>query len=164
MAKAVAMRLEVIDEQDFCDCSDGFRPGRRPQQALQAVRQGRRKNGMRSVLTWDISACVDQVPHDTLCMMRRTRIKDGRGLEGIELWLNAGILDGKEMVVPAKGSPHGAVHSPLVANGYVHAVLDRWCETVVQAHGRGKVVLYRSADDVGIGCEREADARRIIAV
>ena len=68
-------------------------------------------------------------------------------LECIELWLKAGILDGKEMVFPEKGSPQGSVCSPLLANVYVHEVLDTWFETVVQAHCRGKVVLYRYADD-----------------
>ena len=64
-------------------------------------------------------------------------------LELIERWLRAGILDGKEMGFPDKGRPQGSVLSPLVANGYVHEGLDTWCETVVQAHCRGKVVLYR---------------------
>jgi hypothetical protein len=82
----------------------------------------------------------------------------------IERWLHAGILDGKEMVFPDKGSPQGSGLSPLVANVYLHEVLDTWCETVVQAHCRGQVVLYRYADDVGIGCEREEDAWRIIEV
>ena len=68
-------------------------------------------------------------------------------LECIELWLQAGILDGKEMVFPEKGSPQGSVRSPLLANVYLHEVLDTWFETVVQAHCRGKGVLYRDADD-----------------
>jgi RNA-directed DNA polymerase len=81
-------------------------------------------------------------------------------LEVIALWRKAGILDGKELVYPDKGSPHGSVRSPLVANGYLHEVLDTWCETVVQAHCRGQVVLYRSADDVLSGGEVAEDARR----
>ena len=82
-------------------------------------------------------------------------------LELLERWRHAGIRDGKELVCPDTGSPQGSVLSPLLANVYVHEVLDTWCETVVQAHGRGKVVLYRYADDVVIGCEREEDARRL---
>ena len=85
--------------------------------------------------------------HDTLLAILRKRIKDGRVLEFIELWLKAGILDGKAMVFPEKGSPQGSVISPLLANVYLHEVLDTWFETVVQAHCRGKVVLYRYADD-----------------
>ena len=97
-------------------------------------------------------------------MIRRKRIKDGRVLELIEMWLKAGILDGKEMVFPDKGSPQGSVISPLLANVYLHEVLDTWCETVVQAHCRGQVVLDRYADAGVRGCEREEDARRIMEV
>ena len=66
MAKAVAMLLEAIDEQDCCDVSDGFRPGRSPHHALHAGRQGRLKHGMGSVIDWDIRACFDNLQHETL--------------------------------------------------------------------------------------------------
>ena len=85
-------------------------------------------------------------------------------LEYIELWLKAGILDGKEMVFPEKGSPLGSVISPLLANVYLHEVLDTWFAIVVKAHCRGQVVLYRYADDFLIGCVLESDARRIMEV
>ena len=85
-------------------------------------------------------------------------------LEGIERWRKAGILDGTAMVSPDKGSPQGAVRSPLVANGYVHEVLDTWSTTGVKTHGRGQVVLSRYADDVLLGGEWAEDARRITAV
>jgi retron-type reverse transcriptase len=95
------------------------------------------------VIDCAISAFFDHVQHDTLRTILRQRIKDGRVLELIEMWLHAGILDGKEMVCPDQGSPQGSVSSPLLANVYLHEVLDTWWETVVQAHCRGKVVLYR---------------------
>src|SRR2546428_1702936 len=164
VAKAVAMLLEAIYEQDFCDVSYGFRPGRSPHHALHEVRQGMLTNGIGYVIDCDISAFFDNLQHDTLLTILCKRIKDGRVLELIEMWLKAGILDGKEMVFPEKGSPQGSVVSPLLGNVYVHEVLDTWFETVVPAHCRGKVVLYRYADDVVIGCEREEDARRIIEV
>ena len=113
VAKAVAMLLEAIYEQDVCDCSDGFRPGRSPHQALHEVRQGVLTNGIGYVIDWDISAFFDNVPHDTLVTMRCKRIKDGRVLELIEMWLHAGILDGQERVFPDQGSPPGSVRSPL---------------------------------------------------
>src|SRR6266699_1263388 len=164
VAKAVAMLLEAIYEQYFCDFSYGFRPGRSPHHALHEVRQGVLTNGIGSVIDCDISAFFDNLQHDTLLTILRKRIKDGRVLKLIERWLHAGILDGKEMVFPEKGSPQGSVLSPLLANVYLHEVLDTWFETVVQAHCRGKVVLYRYADDVVIGCEREEDARRLTEV
>jgi group II intron reverse transcriptase/maturase len=113
VAKAVAMLLEVIYEQDFSDSSYGFRPGRSPHHALHAVRQGLRKNGIGYVIDCDISAFFDNLQHDTLVTILRKRIKDSRVLELIEMWLQAGILDGKEMVFPDKGSPQGSVLSPL---------------------------------------------------
>lgn len=112
MAQAVAMLLEAIDAQDVCDCSDGCRPGRRPPQALQAVRQGRRTNGMGQGIDGASSACCDHGPHDTLGTMLRQRSKDGRVLELSERGLHAGLLDGKARVFPDTGRPHGSVRSP----------------------------------------------------
>jgi group II intron reverse transcriptase/maturase len=161
VAQAVARLLEAIYEQDFCDSSSGFRPGRSPHQALHDVRQGLRGNRIGQVIDCDLSACFDHGQHDTLVAILRQRSKDGRVLEVIALWLHAGILDGKEMGYPDKGSPQGSGLSPRLANVYLHEVLDTWCETVVQAHCRGPVVLSRYADDVLIGCELAEDARRI---
>ena len=161
VAKAVAMLLEAIYEQDFYDFSHGCRPGRSPHQALHEVRQGLLGRRMGQVLDCDISAFFDTLQHDTLLAMLRKRIKDSRVLKLIERWRHAGILDGKELVYPDKGSPQGSVSSPLLANVYLHEVLDTWFETVVRAHCRGKVALWRVADDFVIGCELEADARRI---
>ena len=162
MAQAVAMRREAIDAQAFGAFASGFCPGRRPPQALHAVRQGRLKHGMGSGIDGDISACVDHGPHDTLCMMLRQRIKDGRVLERSARWRKAGLLAGQALGVPDQGSPHGAVLSPLLATVSGPEVLATGWETVVHAHCRGKIVLDRSADDVVSGCEREEDARRRI--
>jgi RNA-directed DNA polymerase len=113
VAKAVTLLLEAIYEQDFCNTSDGFRPGRNPHQALHDVRQGLLRRGIRQVIDCDISSFFDNVHHDRLFVIRRKRIKDGRVLGWIETWLKAGILDGKELVFPEQGSPQGAVISPL---------------------------------------------------
>jgi group II intron reverse transcriptase/maturase len=164
VAKAVALLLEQIYEQDFCSCSYGFRPGRSCHQALHALRQGLLNNGVQFVLDCDISSFFDNLRHDVLLSLLRKRVKDGRLLELIEMWLEAGIMDGKEMVFPEKGSPQGSVISPLLANVYLHEVLDRWFAEVVVPHCRGKVILIRYADDFAIGCEREEDAQRIMKV
>jgi RNA-directed DNA polymerase len=161
VAKAVTLLLEAIYEQDFCDTSYGFRPGRNRHPALHNVRQGLLRRGIRQVIDCDISSFFDNLQHGRLLAILRKRIKDGRVLGWIEKWLKAGILDGKEMVFPEQGSPQGSVISPLLANAYLHEVLDAWFETVVKAHCRGQVVLYRYADDFLIGCELERDARRI---
>jgi retron-type reverse transcriptase len=144
------MRLEVIYEQDFYDFSYGFRPGRNPHQALHEVRQGMLGSRIGHVIDCDISSFFDNLEHDTLLAILRKRVKDGRVLKLIEKWLKAGILDGKEMVFPDKGSPQGSVISPLLANAYLHEVLDTWFETVVKAHCRGQVVLYRYADGMPV--------------
>jgi RNA-directed DNA polymerase len=159
--RAVALLLEQIYEQDFYDFSYGFRLGRSCHQALHAARQGMLR-GVNFVIDCDISSFFDNLQHDHLLAILRERVNDGRVLELIEMWLKAGIMDGKELVFPEKGSPQGSVISPLLANVYLHVVLDRWFAEVVTAHCRGKVVMYRYADDFVIGCELEDDARRIM--
>jgi group II intron reverse transcriptase/maturase len=119
---------------------------------------------VRWVLDCDVSSFFDNLRHDQLLAILRKRIKDGRLLKLIEMWLQAGIMDGKELVFPEKGSPQGSVISPILANIYLHEVLDSWMAEVVTAHCRGKVVMYRYADDFVIGCELETDARAIMAV
>ena len=159
--RAVADLLESIYEQDFHEFSYGFRPGRSAHQALRDLREGLQSR-IHYVIDCDISAFFDNLQHDELLTILRERVKDGRLLELIEAWLKAGIMDGKEMVFPEKGSPQGSVISPLLANVYLHEVLDTWFVEVVTAHCRGKVVMYRYADDFVIGCELESDARRIM--
>lgn len=161
--RSVAALLESIYEQDFHEFSYGFRPGRSAHQALRDLRRGLQKD-VHYVIDCDISAFFDNLQHDQLLAIVRQRVNDGRVLELIEAWLKAGIMDGRDMVFPEKGSPQGSVISPLLANVYLHEVLDTWFAEVVTAHCHGKVVMYRYADDFVIGCEREDDARRIMHV
>ena len=164
VAKAVALLLEPIYEQDFCPSSYGFRPGRSCHQALRDLRKGLLAQGVQYVIDCDISAFFDNLRHDVLLSLLRKRIKDGRLLALIRMWLEAGIMDGKEMVFPEKGSPQGSVLSPLLANVYLHEVLDRWFAEEVVPHCRGRVILIRYADDFVIGCAREEDARAVMKV
>jgi group II intron reverse transcriptase/maturase len=164
VAKAVALLLEQIYEQDFCACSYGFRPGRSCHQALHSLRQGLLDKGVQYVIDCDLSSFFDNLRHADLLAILRKRVNDGRILELVEAWLEAGIMDGKDLVFPEKGSPQGSVISPLLANVYLHEVLDSWFAEVVAAHCRGKVLLVRYADDFVIGCEREDDAQRIMKV
>jgi RNA-directed DNA polymerase len=164
VSKAVSLLLEQIYEQDFCSFSYGFRPGRSCHQALHDLRQGLLNKRIQHVIDCDISSFFDNLRHGGLLDILRKRVKDGRLLKLIEMWLKAGIMDGKELVFPEKGSPQGSVISPLLANVYLHEVLDKWFAEVVVPHCRGKVLLIRYADDFIIGCEREEDAQRIMQV
>jgi group II intron reverse transcriptase/maturase len=131
---------------------------------LHDLREGLLKNRIGHVIDCDVSSFFDNLQHDQLLAILRKRIKDGSVLKLIEMWLKAGIMDGKELVFPEKGSPQGSVISPLLANVYLHEVLDTWFEDVVKPRCRGRVILTRYADDFIIGCEREEDARRIMQV
>jgi group II intron reverse transcriptase/maturase len=158
---AVALLLTQIYEQDFYDFSFGFRLKRSCHQALHASRQGMLHRVL-WVIDCDVSSFFDNLRHDELLAILRKRVNDGRLLKLIEHWLKAGIMDGKELVFPEKGSPQGSVISPILANIYLHEVLDSWFAEVVTAHCGGKVVMYRYADDFVIGCELESDAHRIM--
>ena len=162
VAKAVALLLEQIYEQDFYDFSYGFRPGRSCHKASHDLRQGLLNQGVRYVIDCDVRSFFDNLQHDQLLAILRERVTDGRLLELIEMWLTAGIMDDRELVFPEKGSAQGSVISPLLANVYLHEVLDKWFAEVVAAHCRGSVLLIRYADDFIIGCRNEEDARRIM--
>ena len=164
VAKAVALLLEPIYEHDFEDFSYGFRPGRSCHQASHRVRQALLKLGITCVIDCDISSFFDNLQHEVLLTLLRKRVNDGSLLRLIRRMLEAGIMDGKELVFPEKGSPQGSVISPLLANAYLHEVLDKWFAEVVTARCTGKVELIRYADDFIIGCVHESDARRILKV
>jgi RNA-directed DNA polymerase len=162
VAKAVALLLEQIYEQDFKDFSYGFRPERSCHDASHRVRQDLLGQGITCVIDCDVSSFFDNLQHDILLSLLQQRVNDGSLLQLLRLMLEAGIMDGKELVFPEKGSPQGSVISPLLANVYLHEVLDTWFAEVVIAHCRGKVVLIRYADDFIIGCQRADDAERIM--
>ena len=162
VAKAVALLLEQIYEQDFLDFSHGFRPNHSCHQASHQVRQELLKLGITCVIDCDLRSFFDNLQHDVLLSLLRKRVNDGSLLRLIKRMLEAGIMDGKELVFPEKGSPQGSVISPLLANVYLHEVLDKWFAEVVTAHCTGKVVLIRYADDFIIGCELADDAARIM--
>jgi len=164
VGKAVALLLEQIYEEDFYDFSHGFRPGHSCHEALHQMRDALLGMGIRSVIDCDISSFFDNLRHDILLSLLRQRVNDRSLLRLTKLMLEAGIMDGKELVFPEKGSPQGSVISPLLANVYLHYVLDTWFAEVVAAHCTGKVVLIRYADDFIIGCQHEEDARRIMKV
>ncbi|MEM1228858.1 MAG: group II intron reverse transcriptase/maturase, partial [Planctomycetota bacterium] len=166
LQRAVVMLLESIYEQDFLDCSYGFRPGRPAHQALesfwtQTVRS-RPKGGW--VLEVDIRKFFDNLDHQHLRQFLRQRVRDGVLLRLIDKWLKAGVMEDGNVSYPDSGSPQGGVISPLISNVFLHYVLDLWFENEVKPRLAGRAYLIRFADDFVIGFRSERDARRVMEV
>jgi group II intron reverse transcriptase/maturase len=158
------MALEPIYEQDFLPCSYGFRPGRSAHQALQELwRQAMRVNGG-WILEVDIRKFFDTLDHAQLRELLRQRVRDGVLLRLIGKWLKAGVLEEGCLTHPDAGTPQGGVISPLLANIFLHYVLDVWFETEVKPRLKGHAYLIRYADDFVIGFANERDARRVLEV
>ena len=164
LQRAVVMVLEAVYEQDFLNCSYGFRPGRSAHQALDAVwRQTMGINGG-WILEVDIRKFFDTLDHAHLRDFLRHRIRDGVLLRLIGKWLNAGVLEDGCLSHPEAGTPQGGVVSPLLANVYLHYVLDVWFEREVKPRLKGRAFLIRYADDFIMGFTCEEDARRVLEV
>lgn len=164
LQRAVVMVLEAVYEQDFLPCSFGFRPGRSAHQALDALWQQTMGMGGGWVVEVDIRKFFDTLDHAHLRALLRQRIRDGVLLRLIDKWLQAGVLEGGQLTHPSEGTPQGGVISPLLANLYLHYVLDVWFEREVKPRLRGRAFLIRYADDFVIGFANEADARRVLEV
>jgi group II intron reverse transcriptase/maturase len=162
--RAVTMLLGAIYEVDFHDFSYGFREGRSPHQARNELREQCLGKHLHWLIDADISGFFDSLDHSLLRDVLRRRVKDGSILRLIGKWLNAGVIDGGELTYPESGSPQGGVISPMLSNIFLHHVLDEWFVRDVQPRMKGRCVLLRFADDFVIGCEREADAQRIMSV
>lgn len=164
LQRAVAMVLEAVYEQDFLDGSYGFRPGRSAHQALDTLwhRLMEVKGGW--VLEIDIRKFFDALDHRHLRAILRRRVRDGVLLRLIGKWLKAGVLEDGRVTHPESGSPQGGVVSPLLANAYLHEVLDTWFEQTVKPRLKGRASLIRYADDAVLVFEVERDARRVLDV
>jgi group II intron reverse transcriptase/maturase len=164
LQRAVVMALEPIYEQDFLPCSFGFRPGRSAHQALQALWQQTMERGGCWLVEVDIRKFFDTLDRGQLRRLLRQRVRDGVLLRLIDKWLQAGVLEGTELTFPEAGTPQGGVISPLLANIYLHYVLDVWFEGEVKPRLKGRAFLVRYADDFVMGFACEEDARRVLAV
>src|SRR5438067_5093024 len=160
---AVAEVLSAIYEVDFLGFSYGFRPGRNPDQALSSLRTAIMSQRVNWVLDADIRSFFDSVDHEWLLRMLAHRIADPRILRLIRQWLEAGILESDEWHETDRGTPQGAGISPLLANIFLHYVLDLWVHQWRRRHARGRVSIVRYADDFVMGFESAGDARRIMA-
>lgn len=161
LQRAVSMVLEAVYEQDFLPCSYGFRPGRSAHEMVQNLRGQLTRMGGGWVLEVDIEKFFDTLDHHHLREVLHQRIRDGVLLRLIGKWLNAGVLEEGANSYPDAGTPQGGVISPLLANIFLHEVLDRWFTNDVIPRLRGKACLYRYADDIVIVFEHEHDARRV---
>jgi group II intron reverse transcriptase/maturase len=161
LQRAVAMVLEAVYEQDFLDCSYGFRPGRGAHGALDMVwEQAMGMNGG-WVLEADIEGFFDAIDHGRLREVLGKRVCDGVLLRLIGKWLNAGVMEEGVIYHPDSGTPQGGVISPLLANVFLHEVLDLWFEHEVKPRLKGRASLVRYADDFVIIFALEQDARRV---
>src|ERR1043166_1340840 len=158
------MALEPIYEQDFLDCSYGFRPGRSAHMALQALWQQVMDLGGCWLVEVDIRKFFDTLDHAQLRRLLRQRVRDGVLLRLIDKWLQAGVLEAGDLTYPEAGAPQGGVISPLAANVYLHYVLDVWFADVVQPRLKGRAFLVRYADDLVMGFACAEDARSVLAV
>ena len=164
LQRAVAMLLEPVYEQDFYTFSYGFRPKRSPHDAIDAL--DRQLWEMRGgwVLDVDIQSFFDDIDHEKLRDLLRQRVTDGVVVRLIGKWLRAGVLEGGVIHRATHGTPQGGVISPLLANIYLHEVLDRWWVEDVLPRLRGRASLVRFADDFVIVFSSREDAERVQAV
>ena len=164
LQRAVAMALEAVYEQDFMPCSFGFRPGRSAHQALQALWDATMKMSGGWVVEVDIRKYFDSIDHARLREILSQRVRDGVLVRLIGKWLNAGVMEEGRLSHPEAGTPQGGVISPLLANIFLHEILDTWFARDVLPRLVGRAVLFRYADDFVILFSDEADARRVYDV
>ena len=162
--RAVVMILEAIIEPDFHAFSHGFRKGHSAHQALDELRKWCSKLHIKWIVDADVSGFFDTIDRSRLRELIKQRVNDGGILRLIGKWLNAGVLEGGELSYPDQGIAQGGVASPLLANVFLHYVLDEWFVKEVQPRMKGRCFLSRFADDFIIGFESKADAQRVMAV
>ena len=158
--RAVVVVLNAIYEEDFLGFSYGFRPKRSQHDALDALAVGICNTPVNWILDADIRSFFDSVSQEWLVRFLEHRIGDQRIIRLVRKWLKAGVLEEGEWSVSETGTPQGAVASPLLANVYLHYVFDLWAERWRRREATGNVIMLRYADDIVVGFQHEADARR----
>ena len=164
LQRAVLMVLEAVYEQDFYDFSYGFRPKRSAHQALDSLWHRLMEVHGGWVVEADISSFFDTLDHKILRSFLDQRVRDGVIRKMIDKWLKAGVLEDGQLRRTTDGTPQGGVISPLLANIYLHEVLDRWFVEQVLPRMSGPAHLIRYADDFVIVFAQESDARRVMEV
>ncbi|WP_411780763.1 group II intron reverse transcriptase/maturase [Bradyrhizobium sp. UFLA01-814] len=162
--RAILLLLEPIYETDFLPCSYGFRSGRSAHDALHALRTGFMEQGLRWVVDVDISKYFDTIDHAHLRRFLDQRVTDGVVRRMIDKWLKAGVVEKGILRRTTGGTPQGGVISPLLANVYLHYVLDEWFEYVARPRLKGRCQLVRYADDAVIAFEDHLSGKRLLNV
>jgi len=162
LQRAVAMALEAVYEQDFEECSYGFRPGRSAHDALEALWKGLMDMRGGWVVDLDISKFFDSLDHRKLREILDTRVRDGVIRKMIDKWLKAGVMKEGLVERPASGTPQGGVISPILANIYLHEVLDSWFERRVKPRLVGRAFMVRYADDAVLVFSDRTEAERVL--
>ena len=158
--QAVSQVLGVIWEEDFANFSYGFRPGRNTHNALDALWVAITERKISWVLDADIRSFFDTLDHSWMMKFVEQRVADPRMLCLIRKWLRAGVSEQGEWSRTNVGTPQGATISPLLANIYLHYVLDRWVKAWRKQQARGEVIIVRYADDFVMGFQYRDDAER----
>jgi group II intron reverse transcriptase/maturase len=164
LQRAIAMLLEPIYEQDFKNCSYGFRPKRSAHQALAQTWQQCMRQNIRWILEVDIRKYFDTLKKEWLRKFLDRRVRDGVVRRLIGKWLQAGVWEDGRLSYPEDGTPQGGVISPLLSNIYLHEVLDCWYTREVRPRMKGRTFLVRFADDFILGFENKEDAEKIYRV
>jgi group II intron reverse transcriptase/maturase len=164
LQRAVAMLLEAVYEQEFHDFSYGFRPRRSAHDACKALQNATVKMAGGWVVEVDIEKFFDTLDHEQLREILGQRVRDGMILRLIGKWLNAGVMEGLVLSHPEAGTPQGGVVSPLLANIYLHTILDEWFVREVAPRLNGEAFLVRYADDFVCVCVKKDDAARMLDV
>lgn len=157
----IMLILQSIYEEDFLECSYGFRPGRNTHQALNDVDKAIMSQPVNHLVEADIKGFFDNVSHEKLMDFVKIRVKDTSLLHLIDCFLRAGYIDKGVLIDTEKGTPQGSILSPMLANIFLHYVLDKWFEDTVKQHVEGFCRLVRYADDFVCLIQYQEDARKI---
>lgn len=159
--KMIQRILESVYDPIFLDCSYGFRPGRGCHDAIEDLHQYLYKNEVQTVIDVDLASYFDSIDHQHLQTFLEKKINDKVFMRYVTRMLKAGVLTEGELRISDEGVPQGSICSPILANIFAHYVIDEWFQDTVKKHCRGKVEMFRYADDIVICCQYERDAERI---
>src|SRR5581483_915128 len=162
--RAVAMLLEAIYEPHFCEFSYGFRRQRSAHQALTYLRQQCLEHDVNWIIDADIAKFFDTISWEELRTILQKRVNDGAILRLIGMWLHVGVAEGDRVTNQEMGTPQGAPISPILANIFLHTVLDEWFQNEVRPRMNGSCFLVRFADDFVTGFNLRSDAERVFQV